>query len=141
MKNLIFWAVIIYICYMLYGSYLDNKENNLARDYLKLEQLKSECEYIAGSNYVNGFGHSTTTWYIMNLNTIHRYGYSPYDVMEEHLGEDFKVNLSNGDMLYIGFLPYTGSFRIYAGGTDDANLLYPEWNYEKLSEPEGFTDK
>lgn len=141
MKKLIFWAVIIYICYMLYGTYMDNKENDLARDYLKLEQLKSECEYIANSNYVNSFGHSATTWYLMSLNVIHRYGYSPYDVMEEHLGEDFKVNLSNGDMLYIGFLPYANSFRIYAGGTEDANLLYPEWNYEKLAEPEGFAKK
>ena len=59
-----------------------------------------------------------------------------YKKIREGLGENYNTKLSTGDYIYIGILPYRGSYSIYAGNPEDENnMIYPDWNYRKVKKP------
>lgn len=126
--------VLIVACIALIGFFVinTNKDKKTENDYEKIEKIQSMCETIAQSEHVYSFGSNNAQWYILELELIHTNDSSPYSNMEEILGEDFKTKLSNGDKIFVGFLPYRNSFRIYAGVPEEANMIYPDWNYTKL---------
>lgn len=105
-------------------------------DYAKIQQVQDACEKVANSSVVRSGGRSQGVWYIFELEFIHQ-GTDPiHEKLEEELGEDFETSLSNGDSLFVGFLPvYEGSYRIYAGNpNNEENMIYPDWNYTKVPE-------
>jgi len=130
-KNILILAIIVVIGFFVFNEV---KSNNIEKDYEKIEQVQSMCETIANSDYKYTFGSNTNTWYVLELELIHKNDSAGYSKMEEILGEDFETKLSNGDKLFVGFLPRTNSYRIYAGEPEESNMIYPDWNYTKLEQ-------
>ena len=132
MKKLLTIAIIVLIGLFIFNQIKTKNEEKIKNDYEKINQIKEMCETIANSNYKYTFGSDTNTWYIMELEVIHQKDGDGYSKMEEILGEDFKTKLSNGDKIFVGFLPRTTSYRIYAGVPEESNIIYPDWNYTEL---------
>ena len=62
-----------------------------------------------------------------------------YKKIREGLGDNYNTILSSGDYIYLGILPYRGSYSIYAGNPEDENnMIYPDWNYSKVKKREVF---
>lgn len=132
MKNIII-LIIAVILIVIGVSFVKGKEEEKSQeDYKKIEALQVACEEIANSSYVNTLGNDRAKWYIFELEYIHQATNDAQAELETILGEDFKTSLSNGDSLFVGFLPYLGSYRIYAGGPTDENMIYPDWNYKEV---------
>ncbi len=134
MKKILTLAIIALIGFFIYNEIKTMQAEKIENDYEKIEQVKSMCETIANSDYKYAFGSNTNTWYILELEVIHQKDDAAYSKMEEILGEDFKTKLSNGDKLFVGFLPRTNSYRIYAGEPKESNMIYPDWNYTELEQ-------
>ncbi len=132
MKKILTFAIIALIGLFIFNQIKTNNEEKIKNDYEKIEQVKAMCETIANSEYKYTFGRDTNTWYLIELEFIHQSDDAGYSMMEQILGEDFKTKLSNGDKLFVGFLPRTNSYKIYAGGTEESNMIYPDWNYTEL---------
>lgn len=73
-------------------------------------------------------------WNIFELGLMYEKDEDFFKQLRINLGDDFQCNLSNGDSLFIGILPYRNSYRIYAEIPDDDHMIYPEWNYAGLEE-------
>ncbi len=134
MKKILTLTIIVLIGLFIYNEVKSRNIEKIENDYEKIEQVKSMCETIANSDYKYTFGSDTNTWYIMELEVIHQKDDAGYSKMEEILGADFKTKLSNGDKLFVGFLPRRGSYRIYAGTPEETNMIYPDWNYTELEQ-------
>ena len=134
MKKILTIAIIALIGLFIFNQIKTNNEEKINNDYEKIDQIKEMCETIANSDYKYSFGTDTNTWYIMELEVIHQNEDAGYSKMEEILGEDFITKLSNGDKIFIGFLPRTTSYRIYAGVPEESNMIYPDWNYTELEQ-------
>ena len=134
MKKILTIAIIALIGLFIFNQIKTNNEEKINNDYEKIDQIKEMCETIANSDYKYSFGTDTNTWYIMELEVIHQKEDAGYSKMEEILGEDFITKLSNGDKIFIGFLPRTTSYRIYAGVPEESNMIYPDWNYTELEQ-------
>lgn len=134
MKKILTIAIIALIGLFIFNQIKTNNEEKINNDYEKINQIKEMCETIANSDYKYSFGSDTNTWYIMELEVIHQKEDAGYSKMEEILGEDFITKLSNGDKIFIGFLPRTASYRIYAGVPEESNMIYPDWNYTELEQ-------
>lgn len=134
MKKILTLVIIALIGFFIYNQIKTMQAEKIENDYEKIEQVKSMCETIANSDYKYTFGSNTNTWYIMELEVIHQKEDAGYSKMEKILGEDFKTKLSNGDKLFVGFLPRTDSYRIYAGEPEESNMIYPDWNYTELEQ-------
>ncbi|MBE5947379.1 MAG: hypothetical protein E7259_10660 [Lachnospiraceae bacterium] len=134
MKKILTIAIIAIIGLFIFNQIKTNNEEKINNDYEKIDQIKEMCETIANSDYKYSFGTDTNTWYIMELEVIHQKEDAGYSKMEEILGEDFITKLSNGDKIFIGFLPRTTSYRIYAGVPEESNMIYPDWNYTELEQ-------
>ena len=134
MKKILTIAIIALIGLFIFNQIKTNNEEKINNDYEKIDQIKEMCETIANSDYKYSFGTDTNTWYIMELEVIHQKEDAGYSKMEEILGEDFITKLSNGDKIFVGFLPRTTSYRIYAGVPEESNMIYPDWNYTELEQ-------
>jgi len=133
-KKILTIAIIALIGLFIFNEIKTKKEEKIQNDYEKINQIKEMCETIANSDYKYTFGSDTNTWYIMELEVIHQKEDAGYSKMEEILGEDFITKLSNGDNIFVGFLPRTTSYRIYAGAPEESNMIYPDWNYTGLEQ-------
>ncbi len=134
MKKILTLVIIALIGFFIYNQIKTMQAEKIENDYEKIEQVKSMCETIVQSEYIYSFGSNAAQWYILELELIHANDTAPYNKMEEILGEDFKTKLSNGDKIFVGFLPYKNSYRIYAGEPKESNMIYPDWNYTELEQ-------
>lgn len=131
-KRLVFLVIVVGIAIYVIYSQKVKKEEAMAADYERIEQLRQECEWIVNSNYLYTIG-DVHAWYVYELALIHEDESELLKRMEQDLGEDFETKLHNGDKLYVGFLPDMQKYRIYAGvANEDEYMLYPDWNYTKL---------
>lgn len=134
MKKILTLAIIALIGFFIYNQIKTMQAEKIENDYEKIEQVQSMCETIVQSEYVYSLGSNAVQWYILELELIHTSDTAPYNKMEEILGEDFKTKLSNGDKIFVGFLPYRNSYRIYVGEPEESNMIYPDWNYTELEQ-------
>lgn len=110
----------------------ESAEQKIEEDYLKIEQVEAACRKAASAGYGSTLGSNQGKWYIFELEFIHHKDNGIYAELEEMLGEDFETSLSNGDSLFVGFLPCYRSYRVYAGYPGESGMLYPDWNYDAL---------
>lgn len=110
-------------------------QDKTAEDYAKIETARKEMEKLAKSPARAAFG-DQGQWYVCDMRLMHQKDDQFWSQMESDLGEDFDPKLSTGDVIFIGILPFRQSYRIYAGGADESQMLYPDWNYEALPKPE-----
>lgn len=136
MKNIIILIIAILLIWMGVSFFKDKQEEKIQDDYKKIEVLQEACEEIATSSYISSLGGDRVKWYVYELECIHQPTNDALSQLESLLGKDFETKLSNGDKLFVGFLPYRGSYRIYAGEPADENMIYPDWNYEELTPAE-----
>ncbi len=132
MKKIIILVIVALIIVIGVSLLKDNKDNKAKNDNEKIEQLKNACGEMAESSYINSLGSDEAKWYVFELEFIHQPTNELQEQLEKILGEKFETSLSNGDRLFVGFLPYRGSYRIYAGEPTEENMIYPDWNYSKL---------
>ena len=136
MKKLIVLIVIILIIYGVYNMTSGKsgaKENSGPSDHEIIQQVNEACQKIAISKEVQSLG-DAGAWHIFDLELIYQKEGECYEAFVSLLGDDFNTVLSTGDRLFVGFLPYRQSYRIYAGDPNNkANMLYPDWNYSKIS--------
>lgn len=131
-KRLVFLVIVVAIAIYVIHNQKEKKEAAMAADYERIEQLQKECEMIAYSKYIFTIG-DVHKWYVYELSLMHKDEHEILNRMEQDLGEDFETKLSNGDKLYVGFLPFRQEYCIYAGKAgEDEYMLYPDWNYTKL---------
>ena len=134
MKKLIVFIILVAALFALYFSLKQGKENKVKKDYKKIEDVKSAVEEVISSGALSSFSNQGQ-WYIFDLRVLKENDEGFYRELARKLGKDFDTRLSNGDYLFVGVLPYTGSFRIYAGDPAESDtMLYPEWKYKKLKE-------
>lgn len=137
MKKLLVVAIIIIVGGLLLQSHFEKKkEENIAADYEKIQQLEDACYKVAYSPLIFTLGSRQDTWYIFELEFIHQPENDVHEKLESLLGEDYVTKLSNGDKLFVGFLPYRQAYEIYAGKPSDEYMIYPDWNYTKLTPAE-----
>jgi hypothetical protein len=133
MKKLIALIVIVLIIYGVYSMTSKKAEEKVNNDLEIIRQVNEACQKIAVSKEVQSLG-DAGTWHIFDLELIYQKDGECYEAFVSLLGEDFNTVLSTGDRLFVGFLPYRQSYRIYSGNpSDKANMLYPDWNYTKIS--------
>lgn len=133
MKKLILLIILILICcgvYIMNTKKAQETENN---DLEIIQQVDEACEKIAQSQEVYSLG-DAATWHVFDLEFMYQKEGECYEALADILGEDFSTILSNGDRLFVGFLPFRQSYRIYAGDPrNDNNMIYPDWKYTKVS--------
>ena len=127
-------VLLTLFCGLFLLSGCTSPQDRTAEDYAKIETARKEMEKLAGSSARAAFG-DQGQWYICDMRLMHQNTDAFWSQMESDLGEDFDPVLSTGDPIFIGILPFRKSYRIYAGGGDEAQMLYPDWNYEKLEQP------
>ena len=133
MKKLIALIVIVLIIYGVYSMTSKKAEEKVNNDLEIIRQVNEACQKIAVSKEVQSLG-DAGTWHIFDLELIYQKEGECYEAFVSLLGDDFNTVLSTGDRLFVGFLPYRQSYRIYAGDPNNkANMLYPDWNYSKIS--------
>lgn len=108
-------------------------EEKVNNDLEIIQQVDEACERIAQSKEVYSLGNAAT-WHIFDLELMYQKEGECYEALVDILGEDFSTVLSNGDRLFVGFLPFRQSYRIYAGDPrNDTSMIYPDWKYTKIS--------
>ena len=133
MKKLIILIVIALIIYGVYSTNSKKAEEKVNNDLEIIRQVDEACQKIAVSKQVFSLG-DAGTWHIFDLELIYQNEGECYEAFVFLLGEDFNTVLSNGDRLFVGFLPFRQSYRIYAGDPrNEENMLYPDWKYTKIS--------
>lgn len=133
MKKLIALIVIVLIIYGVYSMTSKKEEEKVNNDLEIIQQVDEACQKIALSKEVQSLG-DAGAWHIFDLELIYQKEGECYEAFISLLGDDFNTVLSTGDRLFVGFLPYRQSYRIYAGDPNNkANMLYPDWNYSKIS--------
>lgn len=132
MKKIIVLIVLALLIWIGVSAFKDKQESKVEEDYKKIEKLKEACDELATSAHLGSLGSNAVTWYVFELEFIHQSENEAQAQLEKLLGEDFETSLSNGDRLFVGFLPYRNSYRIYAGEPNDENMIYPDWNYDEL---------
>ena len=133
MKKLIALIVIVLIIYGVYSMTSRKAEEKVNNDLEIIRQVDEACQKIALSKVVFSLG-DAGTWHIFDLELIYQNEGECYEAFVTLLGEDFNTVLSTGDRLFVGFLPFRQSYRIYAGDPrNEENMLYPDWNYSKIS--------
>jgi len=132
MKKLAFLLLVL-ICGIVLFKVVTDKKNKTEADLEKIERVQAVCEQVANSVAVYSFGQEVNQWYIYDLELMLEEGNAANEVFMEELGSDFATKLSNGDRLFVGFMPRLRSYRIYAGDPkNEDNMVYPEWNYKKV---------
>jgi hypothetical protein len=133
MKKLIALIVIVLIIYEVYSMRPKKEDTVEVNDLEIIQQVNEACQKIALSKEVQSLG-DAGAWHIFDLELIYQKEGECYEAFVSLLGDDFNTVLSTGDRLFVGFLPYRQSYRIYAGDPNNkANMLYPDWNYSKIS--------
>lgn len=133
MKKLIALIVIVLIIYGVYSMTSKKEDEKVNNDLEIIQQVNEACQKIAFSKEVQSLG-DAGAWHIFDLELIYQKEGECYEAFVSLLGDDFNTVLSTGDRLFVGFLPYRQSYRIYAGDPNNkANMLYPDWNYSKIS--------
>lgn len=133
MKKLIALIVIVLIIYGVYSMRPQKEDTVEVNDLEIIQQVNEACQKIALSKEVQSLG-DAGAWHIFDLELIYQKEGECYEAFVSLLGDDFNTVLSTGDRLFVGFLPYRQSYRIYAGDPNNkANMLYPDWNYSKIS--------
>lgn len=131
-------TIILVICLGIVGWSIYKKNNakiekNTQNDYEIIETLQNEMKQISKSSAASSLGRYDA-WNIFELGLMYEKDEDFFKQLRINLGDDFQCNLSNGDSLFIGILPYRNSYRIYAEIPDDDHMIYPEWNYAGLEE-------
>ncbi len=133
MKKLIALILIALIIYGVYSMSAKKEEEKINNDLEVIRQVDEACQKIAVSKQVFSLG-DAGTWHIFDLELIYQKEGECYEAFVTLLGEDFNTVLSTGDRLFVGFLPFRQSYRIYAGNPrDEENMIYPNWNYSEIS--------
>ncbi len=133
MKKLIFLIILIIICYSAYTTHTKKVEEKTNNDLEIIQQVDEVCQKIAVSKQVFSLG-DAGTWHIFDLELIYRKEGECYEAFVHLLGENFTTVLSNGDRLFVGFLPFRQSYRIYAGDPKSSGtMIYPDWEYSKIT--------
>lgn len=138
-KPVILLCVIIVAGTLIYDHFTassssDNKKSSMT-DYEKISLAAKAAHNVAHSKEVLSLG-TQMAWIIFDVQIIYSQELPAYKALANILGEDFDSVLSNGDRLFIGFLPAQGYYRVYAGDPNDKNNeLAPEWKYTKLKNP------
>lgn len=109
----------------------EEKQANLQQDYEKIDivlhALGNAAKDRAGRE---DLGHTLLAF---DIRAVYENNRPILAAVKKELGEDFDSRLSNGDYLfgYIGGLQ--GTVKLYAGDPqNEANMIYPDWNYTKL---------
>lgn len=135
MKKIIALIIIIAIIASV-AQYFEKKERKaIASDYEKIETVQNAVisSINSGAHYSYSDRHQ---WYLFDLRVIYESNEGFYKSIRNILGEDFNSKLSTGDYIFVGILPFQGSYRIYAGDPqNENNMIFPDWNYKKLKEP------
>ncbi len=114
----------------------DEAVDQTVSDYEKIEAVKNAIKEVASSSVVTKIAEDQGQWYIFDVGLIYEKDGDFYKKLVEKLGEDFDPQLSNGDRLFMGVLPFRKSWRVYAGNpSNENNMLYPDWNYTGLEKP------
>lgn len=107
-----------------------------AEDYGKIETLTKAVDEVAFSKETYSMDRHKIFVYEIGSNFQGKDDFSTR--LKSKLGDDFDGKLSNGDKFYVriqisgkGNTLYA-NYKIYAGGYEDENMLYPTWNYTKL---------
>lgn len=106
-----------------------------AKDYETIEAARKEAETMAKASERSALG-DQGKWYIYDMRLMYEKNDEFFTKMRADMGDDFDSVLSNGDPIFVGFLPFKKSYRLYAGKPDEDHMLYPDWNYEALSKPQ-----
>lgn len=134
MKKLVAFIILLLICYGAYHLSEKKEEEKIENDLEIIHQVNEACQKIASSKEVYSLGSDAVTWYIFDLELIYQKDGECYEAFVSLLGEDFNTVLSTGDRIFVGFLPFRQTYRIYAGKpNDEAHMIYPDWNYTKIS--------
>ena len=135
MKKLIGLVIFALVAVMAYTTIKkvsdDKKEKALQDDYAKINTIITSIDELIHSPAVNAFGDARTI-YQFRFNDIKGVEQEFYKKLIERVGSDFNGKLSNGDVIYMQVNAHTQHFWVYAGGTDNENMLYPDWKYTKV---------
>lgn len=126
-------VVIVFLGWMLMNN-KSPKASKTELDYNAIEAVHDEMESLKDSSMLKKGG-AGGQWNVYELGLMYEKDDEFFKEIRKDLGEDFRWKLSNGDSIFIGVLPHRNSYRIYAGSPDDKHMLYPDWNYTKLEEP------
>lgn len=132
MKKFLFFLLIMALVAFGIYKYLDMQYQK-EQDYEKIEKVRSALEKVVKSKAVYSFD-NLGKWYIFDIRVAYQSDEAFYKALQEELGEDFDGKLSNGDYFFCGVLPVYESVKVFAGGTKDNNMIFPDWNYTKLKE-------
>jgi len=140
MKKFLYLLVFVAIGAIAFFSIKQGREkkaeNALEEDYEKIEKLQTSVEALAKDKRVLTIG-DPMQWYVFDARLVDERSEEFFVKLKEMLGDDFDSQLSNGDYLFFGVFPYKQSCRIYAGNPEDeANMIYPDWNYEGVPAPD-----
>lgn len=136
MKKFIILLVVIVGCGLFYSHMRTQQEDKAQADYDKIQQLITATEKVAYSGAAYKLNEHTK--YVLEVSSVHTQNEDFFKNLSEELGSDFDGKLSNGDKLYVSIQQGHKNntiypiYAVFAGGYEEKNQLYPDWNYEKL---------
>ena len=123
------FAVIVAVAYMSIQKAIDDKKKKaMEEDYARIDTIVTSIDELIHSPAVLVFGDARTI-YQFRFKDIKDVEQEFYKKLLERVGTDFNGKLSNDDVIYVQINAHTQHFWIYAGSTDNANMIYPNWNY------------
>ena len=129
---LIIFAVIAATAYVgIKKANDEKKEKALQEDYARIDTIVTSLDALIHSPAVLAFGDARviTQFRFKDIKDVNQ---EFYKKLVERVGSDFSGKLSNGDVIYMQVNAHTQHFWVYAGTTDTANMIYPDWNYTKV---------
>ena len=136
MKKFIVLLLVIAVCGFIYVNMHSKQEDKAQADYEKIQLLISATEKAAYSGAVYKLNEHAK--YVLEVSSVHTQSEEFFKNLSEELGADFDGKLSNGDKLYVSIQQGHKNntiypvYAVFAGGYEEKDQLYPEWNYEKL---------
>ena len=137
-KRSIGWALVLIIFCIIPAKMHEMDVDNKEKDYETIERI----EFALDKTIENGSIHTIGNGSVAGINGYVKSFYKSNEIefckqFTKYLGEDFSCGLSDGHSIYLEIYPWSEDYKIYIGfEADEKNMIYPDWNYEKLPKPE-----
>ena len=136
MKKIIILLAVVLGCGLFYFHTRTQQEDKAQADYEKIQQLITATEKVAYSEATYKLNEHAK--YMLEVSSVNTQSEEFFKKLSEELGADFDGKLSNGDKLYVSIQQGHRNntiypiYAVFAGGYEEKDQLYPDWNYEKL---------
>ncbi len=132
LKKLCVVVIFVLIGVFVFSVSKNDKKEQTVNDYEIIETVRAAASRVVETSAISAYDNQAA-WYIFDLRAMYQNPNKFQEAMKNELGDDFNTQLSTGDYIFVGVLPYKRSYRVYAGDPNDANnMVYPEWKSTKI---------